>query len=598
MESISPASDKAEAPQFEYRPLAEGEFRLIWFIEAGDDSRCELKHFDLDDAPPYWALSYTWGTEQATSELSLDGRTLAIRPNLRAALERIGSRIKDERRYLWVDAICINQQDIPERNAQVLQMKSIYADASLVAIWLGEHSDNSKLAIDSIIRFGNQMRLLQSREGCSHRHLDLAQALGLESNTPAYEKVLDAVAKLSTRPWWGRLWVVQESTASNDKLFLVGKDSLTWQDFEAWQWVSDPTVLYRNSCGRFQSLQQLAGERNLGSTSNMLNLCCKFRKRRCTDPRDKINALAGIASGLGGAKFSAKYSSSVQDAYIDFVQFQIRASQGYSQIDFLGCVFRKPLAQFKKVYDTLPTWVPDWRSRLMFIPFRKPPFPLDYEYQREGVQLKQNERLYSASRDTLFQGRIANRLEFHVRGFLVDRVLQLSPAQERGYLALEDRGPVGTWAISSGNEAYDASETKQQAFLRTITADIWYGWRHGWRKLKRPHSYHLRCEETTQENEQDADPGSVVSHASMMAATFGRRFMWAKGGRMGLAPAAANVNDKICVFFGGQVLYLLREVAGGKHEFMGECYVHGLMDGEALDPDERYKERIEDFVLV
>jgi hypothetical protein len=84
----------------------------------------------------------------------------------------------------------------------------------------------------------------------------------------------------------------------------------------------------------------------------------------------------------------------------------------------------------------------------------------------------------------------------------------------------------------------------------------------------------------------------------MVETTFGRRFMWTEDGKMGLVPAAAEVNDKICVFFGGQVLYIIREVDEGKHEFIGECYVHGLMDGEALDPLGCYEERAEDFVLI
>ena len=74
--------------------------------------------------------------------------------------------------------------------------------------------------------------------------------------------------------------------------------------------------------------------------------------------------------------------------------------------------------------------------------------------------------------------------------------------------------------------------------------------------------------------------------------------MWTEAGKMGLAPAAARVGDRICIFFGGQLLYVLREREEIKWEFVGECYVHGLMDGECLDGDHEYRERVQEFVLI
>ena len=63
----------------------------------------------------------------------------------------------------------------------------------------------------------------------------------------------------------------------------------------------------------------------------------------------------------------------------------------------------------------------------------------------------------------------------------------------------------------------------------------------------------------------------------------GRRFFWTRSGFMGIGPAAAKANDTICVLFGGQVLYVIRAKDGERHEFIGECYVHGFMDGEAVE---------------
>jgi hypothetical protein len=90
--------------------------------------------------------------------------------------------------------------------------------------------------------------------------------------------------------------------------------------------------------------------------------------------------------------------------------------------------------------------------------------------------------------------------------------------------------------------------------------------------------------------------------SSIVLATDRRRFIRTEKGYMGLAPAAAAMRDKICVLFGGQVLCVLRQNNDGKtHEFMGECYVHGLMDGQAMDmptQDNKANPGPEIFVLV
>ncbi len=116
----------------------------------------------------------------------------------------------------------------------------------------------------------------------------------------------------------------------------------------------------------------------------------------------------------------------------------------------------------------------------------------------------------------------------------------------------------------------------------------------------RPHSFDwnaIGIERLTLDNQDLSVYASDVIEG-MRKATYGRRFMWTEGGKMGLAPAAAKVGDKICLFFGGQVLYVSRERGEERWEFVGECYVHGLMDGEGLVAGPERIERIQEFVLT
>ncbi|KAF4958054.1 hypothetical protein FGADI_2684 [Fusarium gaditjirri] len=98
---------------------------------------CTFETVHLASAPPYEALSYTWGDEAASIRILLNGEVFLIRPNLAYALAALRS---SEPRVLWVDALCINQQDTTERNHQVGMMGDIFRRAERVLVWLGRPS--------------------------------------------------------------------------------------------------------------------------------------------------------------------------------------------------------------------------------------------------------------------------------------------------------------------------------------------------------------------------------------------------------------------------------------------------------------------------
>jgi hypothetical protein len=153
-------SEPSELPKYEYKPL-EGPNTLrlllliptssgyndidaeITIVENGPDSTSDLK---------YEAVSWCWGSEPADQVLRIhekDGvRAFYVSRNLKAGLRAL--RKHDSVRRLWVDAICINQKNLRERNEQVPKMDRIYGKASGVCVWLGEGSEDSKLAINFI----------------------------------------------------------------------------------------------------------------------------------------------------------------------------------------------------------------------------------------------------------------------------------------------------------------------------------------------------------------------------------------------------------------------------------------------------------------
>jgi hypothetical protein len=114
-----------------------------------DDIRCELFDGQINQSEqgvPYEALSYTWGSTAKYAEITLYGRKVHVTSNLYMALLHL--RYEDEDRILWIDAICINQNDDREKTHQVQQMGRIYKEAEKVIIWLGEGTEESNRAMD------------------------------------------------------------------------------------------------------------------------------------------------------------------------------------------------------------------------------------------------------------------------------------------------------------------------------------------------------------------------------------------------------------------------------------------------------------------
>ncbi len=186
---------------------------------------CEVWHQALTKSREFDALSYVWGSPEeldpanfylrnphheyptATSEL----QRLPILSNLRGALCRL--RLPNEDRFVWVDALCINQLDPAEKSQQVPIMGKICQSARSVFIWLGEEADDSDLALSFIPQVTNPSqleRIIQDR-GSTHKWY--------------------AVFKMMSRPWFSRRWVVQELAFAKKAKIYCGNGSVDWPLF-------------------------------------------------------------------------------------------------------------------------------------------------------------------------------------------------------------------------------------------------------------------------------------------------------------------------------------------------------------------------------
>jgi heterokaryon incompatibility protein (HET) len=181
-------------PPYHYSPLKKlygfDSMRLLRLLPNEDKNvviECRLFDYVLPHSDTenhiYEALSYVWGGSNKDFSISLNGCNFGVTANLHAALARLRNRYLE--RVVWIDAICINQEDIKEREHQIRYMARIFGKARCVIVWLGEADEGSDQVIELIRLAANKT---------------LTQAV-------MTAEVQDNTLKLIERPWFRRIWV-------------------------------------------------------------------------------------------------------------------------------------------------------------------------------------------------------------------------------------------------------------------------------------------------------------------------------------------------------------------------------------------------------
>lgn len=173
---------------FSYQELNEPcAFRLLELLPGQrlDPICCAIQHSSVAIRPEFYALSYCWGSTNDWEHILVDGKLLPIRRSLHEFLVEL--RLLDRPRTVWADAVCINQCDVVERNAQVALMRDIYFAAQTVLVWLGPHDAGSPQLFQSFKLIAADPAFLQT-----------SASLGWKEN------ILQAFKNLMSRSYWKR----------------------------------------------------------------------------------------------------------------------------------------------------------------------------------------------------------------------------------------------------------------------------------------------------------------------------------------------------------------------------------------------------------
>ncbi|RYP88467.1 hypothetical protein DL770_004631 [Monosporascus sp. CRB-9-2] len=655
------ALKQARAPRKRprYSPLrAAGDIRLL-ILKAGKDNEgivCELRHANLRDSPQFEAVSYVWGTSLACMRIICDGKDTDIGVNLYEALEYL--RLPDRDRVLWADALCINQDDIKERTHQVRQMGSVYSAADRVVIWLGKETWSNHGAfrmianicanypVDRWVNEAREVDYLASVDDWADWETDfktffqsLAPThLGTSESQPSEQTDPDAlipepirtepIAELLRHPWFRRIWVTQELASAKSAVIVCGREELPWNVFKGtidFLWPIIPhqyakysyhlgmppadTLIARKNLLTMHLMRSKYQSRTSGHT--LLDLVLLTRGFECSDPRDKIFALVGIAKDVEPTDWEVApdYSRSVEDVYKQFALWSITKRRDLQVLSLTP----DPLVPPKL---SLPSWVPDLTRANNAEPLpvmsnlpSSAPFEESWT-QRLKARWKRRD-VFHADRKARFsfrsQPRVSlsgNNNELHIAGREVDSIKEVGSVANFAmvpYYNPNTNGDddtagthytgVNSWlsetlmittggagalpyaafsiwwpTLSAGMDAGGKLLSSKWRYAFTVAASGLgfsipdYGWRRfllldGFFELRRPALATWRL--------RNYHEPAIIRWSQF------RRFCSTVDGRLGLVPGGAAPGDIVCILEGARVPYILRPNADGSYKVQG-----------------------------
>jgi hypothetical protein len=467
-----------------------------------------------------------------------------------------------------VDAICINQDDLAERSAEVLEMGSIYSRAEQVVVWLGPSSKDSRLAVETLKKLGDGVHYHMDDHTISYKTGSWAMCLegdseALKFNQPSWFAIRD----LLRRVWFSRVWVFQEIGLAKKATLFAGQDGIDWFLFmTAIQWLwrilerlnevfhdlkfedlsrSGINGLITMSSSKYP--HELRLRRLLGFTSRLDS----------SDPRDRLYAIRALVAPQDRKFITPDYSKSVEEAFRNFtLRFFQESGDGFL---LTHCSLRDASSKLQ-----MPSWVPDFSATDLPNMF------------------------YGFGRDSRISA-VLNNESLTVQGVKLATITSLLGAFETSYTNLEIIQVLRSWQVSCGSGMYPSGGLISDAFIDAIVCGQLAGLMPEWGSF-------LSLEECRQilnpgeagvEVEVEDIKNNIKARfvRDVRANLHGRVFFKTREGFFGICPESAKDGDVVVVFPGVNAPLVLRPITHQGHlsyRIVGASYVHGAMHAEVL----------------
>jgi hypothetical protein len=610
---------------FQYEPLDPSpqklSLRRLELLPGTGQIRCKLENVSLNDKPVYETISYHWGGTAEKHEIVCNSASLTITDSLHSALVRF--RRPEETRYLWADQICINQADSNERGHQVSFMRELYENATQTLVWLGGKEDDDPHAVfDLLRRLATTQRRRRACMPPDKRTIyELSSAEAAEYNLPkATSKVWKALQILFLRPWFARLWVIQEVNVSNSVTIYCHNSEISAADFMTGVECANelgPLWLFSSNMSLTNPFRVLKNQSQDVERPSLVSLLVGFSYFQASDQRDKVYALLGLAPVHERANIIPNHNLTTKQV---FHSTTIAILEQSGHLDIL-CAATKQDTQAEMEVSGLPSWVCDYgnSSPHCLLP--------QHDFLRRWWNFKATD--FCADKNAASQHTFsADGQELILSGFVLDTIdavglpdnawgkrcrdenalSKLKTVQDAAYLLRmltnwtslaqtigpkyrneEDVNDV-LWQLLIGGCApadYKIVQGEyQQWFVQT---------HYSLRILRRCHLLQFRvvCSLATCFvagrimilNKLKFHRSLDTSFLKRSGSSTNNRCIRTTSGWLGLAPAACRVGDVAALFRGGKVPLILTADGAGKWKLVGAAYVHGVMYGEAFEED-------------
>ncbi|KAI3316646.1 HET-domain-containing protein [Xylariaceae sp. AK1471] len=605
-------------------PHPASQIRLLELQPGKGTIRCHLRITSLDDAHGYEPLSYFWGSQDDPKKIVLDDVVgFPVGRNLYTALKRL--RLNDALRTLWVDAICIDQTNIKEKNAQILLMRRIYQHGLRTIVWLGGHDHQTRQAFRAI----EELAALYPRGPedlvfCD-RVQETTQPHGpLGSLARFIQRARSQRARLSVlrRQWFSRVWVIQEIAVSNDILVVCGKYSIKWytiekahkvtkDEWDEWGYLRNLLEHRRvfHDSGRLRDIANDNGYIEDDGPQTLEQVLWKSFSSRSTDIRDRVFAVLGLVTSrleqLEDIKID--YAADPNALFWKVTASCLESADDANLLSIIGCrdpghvIFCRNDGYATEIELPTWSWIPDFDHSS---PVRNLQFSRRKSFKATPV-LKAGIR-FSDDRTLL-----------RLSGYVVDTIEEVGPVFEewrddlgvsltkwweqiiRCFLESRKLARVDEEGIYPGTEvsrteafhrcllSIDPTNAKSQLeknsalaqskkFERIIVDNFGKSYRDS--GLLSAPTWAILAKLAVKYAIGDTELAAVEVLGSWFNLA-SRRLMKTADGFIGMVPRYTKAGDVVALVKGARVPMVLR-AAGERWRFVGESYVEGFMYGE------------------
>lgn len=617
--------------------LGSQEIRLLTIVSTEGTLQFTTKPHKLTEDLEFDAISYVWGVAPASVEAICNDKAMLVTPTAHEMLKHLHLHRPAPHRPLWIDAICINQKDMNEKAIQIPLMRHIYSRAACVVVWMGPSTPQTDAFVANFPRVSTI-----ARKWVTTNVDHFAPGVKEAQNWPPYDDPFwTGCFHLLNGVWFTRMWTFQETILAKRALLLCGAHHVDLDDFiefsvngffGARPYIPDladtvpgnPRIsdLAWEECRTIQRYREifLSSSPSVDAVDipQLLNI---LRPRRVQEPVDRIWAVSGL------------FEEALQKELAPFVDYSPTARTEYwkTYVNFAKVLLQKgppftllclPPSTGNRNTD-LPSWCPNPSGQPacdMYIidywnyPVSSPGQPCHLVFSDDGrgkcaervAAIEKHDRRYVASQE--------NDSLLRIRGFCVDTISEV--VEDPQLLGALEYGYSPQWSTLSNSNPTHVASRKWESRSLNLARCTFYGTDEGVSAI--PPQYLMamymdcRISEQAETAYLDAmvvmksgDPHHVftldVSRRERAYECIGRfkglsghSFFSTTGGRIGIATPGCKPGDKVCVFYGGHPLHLLRWPAGNTvaesaahsdapAEFTGVAFIPHLMEPREAD---------------